>query len=495
MDHSQNLYAILGIAPEASDEDIRHAYHGLARRLHPDANHHVGAISQFRTISEAYTVLNNASARQKYDRERSRNSENTKTYLSLHLTPSKRVLPALSEPQVIYVLVELQPAPSMSAPGLAANTPLNLTLIIDQSTSMKGHRLERTKIAAYQIIDQLSNKDIVSMVSFSDRAVVMVKAAPVNNKAQLKAMITPLQTGGGTAILQGLTAGVEENLRHRSSKYVNHIILITDGHTYGDEAESLNLADKAIKDGIGISALGIGDEWNDTFLDQLASRTGGASQYISSPSAVVDFLNEHVRALSQSLAERLTLSLAPDPDVKIEAAYRLSPNPQQLNIDSDPIQIGQLKSGGQVKLLLQMQLPETIQTDLRSLLRVELTGDVMREQQLGYKLIADTSIEIADNPEPEQPPMVILDALGKLTLYRMQQKAADDLARGDTSKASRRLETLATRLLSAGQPELANAALSESRRLSQTNMISDEGQKTLKYGTRLLLAAPKESGS
>jgi len=34
MDHSQNLYAILGIAPEASDEDIRHAYHGLARRQH-----------------------------------------------------------------------------------------------------------------------------------------------------------------------------------------------------------------------------------------------------------------------------------------------------------------------------------------------------------------------------------------------------------------------------------------------------------------------------
>jgi Ca-activated chloride channel family protein len=90
--------------------------------------------------------------------------------------------------------------------------------------------------------------------------------------------------------------------------------------------------------------------------------------------------------------------------------------------------------------------------------------------------------------------MVILDALGKLTLYRMQQKAEEAVKRGDVREATRRLENLATRLLAAGQDELAQQAITEAQRVSSTSALSDEGQKRLKYGTRmLLLTAPDTS--
>ena len=86
--------------------------------------------------------------------------------------------------------------------------------------------------------------------------------------------------------------------------------------------------------------------------------------------------------------------------------------------------------------------------------------------------------------------MAILDALGKLTLYRMQQKAESALSAGNVAEATRRLENLATRLLAAGQEELAQMAMVEARRVSHTNMLSEEGRKTLKFGTRWLLAPP-----
>jgi Ca-activated chloride channel family protein len=90
--------------------------------------------------------------------------------------------------------------------------------------------------------------------------------------------------------------------------------------------------------------------------------------------------------------------------------------------------------------------------------------------------------------------LLILDALGKLTLYRMQQKIQESLQQGDVREATRRLENLATRLLAAGQEDLANAAMSEARRVANTNSLSGEGQKKLKYGTRmLLLGAPKDA--
>src|SRR5262249_42629866 len=189
-----------------------------------------------------------------------------------------------------------------------------------------------TRAAAYQIIDQLTEHDILSVVTFSDRAEVLVPAAPLTDKPGAKAMVATMQASGGTEIFQGLEAGLKENNRHAGKQFVNHMILLTDGRTYGDEVQSLELAKKAAKSGVGISAMGLGDEWNDVFLDQIASHTGGTSQYISSPNAVVRFLNDRVRSLGRSLAERVTISLAPDADIKLESAFRLTPSPQPVSV-------------------------------------------------------------------------------------------------------------------------------------------------------------------
>jgi len=494
MSNAQDYYTILGVPQNALMEDVHNAYRVATRRFHPDVNKSPGAAVQFREIVAAYEVLANPSKRDAYDRERRNQTQPERPYFTLRVTPSKRVVPTLDEPQVVYVLVELLPERTRSLQQLDSH--LNLALVIDHSTSMKeGGRLDRTKIAAYQIIEQLTDKDVLSIISFSDRADVLVPASPVVDKPGLKARVATMAASGGTEIFQGLEAAYKENQKNASKAFVNHIILITDGRTYGDEKQCLELADKAAKDGVGISAMGIGEEWNDTFLDQLASRTGGTSEYINSPNAVIRFLNDRVKSLGQSFAERVTISLAPDPDVRIESAFRLTPSPQPIAIDKDPIPIGQLMISTVASVLLQLQMPASPRPGFRNLVRIAVTGDVLREGKLGYKVIADTSLEVSASPPPEEPPLAILDALSKLTLYRLQEKAEAAVAQGNIQEATRRLENLATRLLAAGQESLANAAMAEARRVAQTNMLSEEGQKALKYGTRLLIGAEKDTGS
>jgi Ca-activated chloride channel family protein len=91
----------------------------------------------------------------------------------------------------------------------------------------------------------------------------------------------------------------------------------------------------------------------------------------------------------------------------------------------------------------------------------------------------------------EDPPLAILDALSKLNLYRMQQRAEDALKRGNTVEATMRLQKLATVLLESGQDDLAQVALAEANRISSgTNALTDEGHKKLKYGTRMLMLPP-----
>jgi molecular chaperone DnaJ len=64
---AQDLYAILGVSPDASQEEIRRAYRQLARRLHPDVSQEPGAEERFKQVSAAYEILSDPQKRRQYD--------------------------------------------------------------------------------------------------------------------------------------------------------------------------------------------------------------------------------------------------------------------------------------------------------------------------------------------------------------------------------------------------------------------------------------------
>ena len=72
-------------------------------------------------------------------------------------------------------------------------------------------------------------------------------------------------------------------------------------------------------------------------------------------------------------------------------------------------------------------------------------------------------------------------ALGHLAQYRLQERAAQAVAEGNIAEATQCLSTLGTRLLAAGQTQLAKVALTEARRLEKTQVFSEGGKKNLKY--------------
>lgn len=484
MDHSQDLYAILGIARTADSSEVKQHYRQLARRFHPDTNPNPAAARQFRDVSAAYEVLGDELKRADYDRMRNRMAPDPE-FLSLQLTPSKRLLPSLREPQVVYVLLQIQ-AQAEAQQGKQQTTPMNLALVLDRSTSMRGARLDRVKIAAHQIIDQMAETDYLSLVAFSDRADPLIRSERVVDKASLKSSVNMMSASGGTEIFQGLSEAMTLIRLHQREDYVNHIILLTDGETFDRHELSLELAEEALKRGVGISTMGIGEEWNDDFLDEIATKTGGYCAFINSPGAVVRFLNERVRSLGAAYAERLQLSVATDPDVRLEALFKMTPNPQPVNLDEASIPLGLLEYNRPLNILAQMQVEDTQHIGPRPLIRFDLTADILREKRSAYRCIQDLVAEVSPNPSTEVPPRYLLDALGKLTLYRMQQRAEAALQAGNYEEATRRLETFATRLLQSGQPELASTVRFEASRLKETHNLSAAGHKTIKFGTRML---------
>lgn len=63
----RDFYQILGVPPNASQDEIQRAYRKLARAHHPDVNKDPSAEDRFKDISEAYAVLSDPNTRRRYD--------------------------------------------------------------------------------------------------------------------------------------------------------------------------------------------------------------------------------------------------------------------------------------------------------------------------------------------------------------------------------------------------------------------------------------------
>jgi curved DNA-binding protein CbpA len=64
----KDYYALLGVQPDATAEQIKKAYRKLAKQYHPDVNHSSDAADRFREITEAYDTLTDPDRRRRYDR-------------------------------------------------------------------------------------------------------------------------------------------------------------------------------------------------------------------------------------------------------------------------------------------------------------------------------------------------------------------------------------------------------------------------------------------
>ena len=64
----RDYYELLGIARDASADDVKRAFRRLAREVHPDVSDAPNAEHRFREVVEAYEVLSNSERRELYDR-------------------------------------------------------------------------------------------------------------------------------------------------------------------------------------------------------------------------------------------------------------------------------------------------------------------------------------------------------------------------------------------------------------------------------------------
>jgi Ca-activated chloride channel family protein len=484
----KDYYALLGVFRDASMEEIKRAYYEAAQRLHPDKNKLAGETEIFLEIQQAYEVLSNPKRRSQYDATLPK--EDTPSSVIQHKVQYSRPnLVHLNEPQLIYVLLETGPR---QIGEKNPSPPLNICLVLDRSTSMHGEKIEVVKAAATQIMRSLRAEDIFSLVAFSDRAEVLIPSAFQSDRIKLQSRIQMIQTGGATEMYQGLEAGYNEVRRSLDPKRVNHILLLTDGHTYGDEQSCLKLAEEAGRVNIGISGFGIGSDWNDIFLDTLAGRTGSNSTYISNPQDIQRILVDKFNALANTYAEDVILEFKEGAAVELNYAFRLQPEGGPVAVEKE-LHLGPIMQDTPLNVLFEFLVqPSASKAEMVTLLdgalKVVITSNPIPVPPIRLKF----EREAGEIPQNDPPPPAILNALSKFTLYRMQERAREEADAQNYESATRHLKNLASLLLTQGEKDLAKTALLEAENMERLKSFSQDGGKEIKYGTRALLMSAAE---
>jgi len=409
--------------------------------------------------------------------------------VELTVQTNKTTFPVTGGQQLVYVLIKAMPTGAVAS----VQMPLNFSLVLDHSGSMSGAKLTNLKEAAKLAVDRMGPQDVTSIIVFDDKVKVVVPSQPVTDPASLKQQIDGIRDGGGTEMSRGMRKGLDELEKGLGPERVSRMLLLTDGETFGDEDACRRLAAEAGEQGVAITALGLGEEWNEDLLDDIAQASGGTSDFIpeGQPDVVVSTFEQHVRAAQATVVQNAEMILRLIPGTMPRAVWRVTPIITKLGhralSDRDvQVTLGNMDRDQGQSVLVEMLIPPR-QAGTYRIAQAEVSYDVAAAGLVGDKAKTDIILDFtADPAQATETNPYVMNIIEKVTAHKLQTRALDEAAVGNIAGATQKLRAAATRLLELGEGELAQTAMDEADRLERGEDLSARGTKKLRYETRKL---------
>lgn len=205
-----------------------------------------------------------------------------------------------------------------SAPGeKAVSWPVAYVLLIDTSKSMENFdKLRYAAEAAIRLIEAMGDDDVVAVYSFDEKVkeVIPLMSAPEAKKRVDK--LRKLKVGSYTLLYEALNKAIQDLTSGRRAKGLESrfkkIVVITDGEpwpTYVEERWYEALGTAAFKLGITISAIGVGEDYNEKILYALSSNSGGTWYHINKLPRVEEVLIREMKRTKAVALQRPKISI------------------------------------------------------------------------------------------------------------------------------------------------------------------------------------------
>lgn len=178
---------------------------------------------------------------------------------------------------VVKIAVEAPPTVS------TGRSPLNLSIVLDRSGSMRGDRIENARLAAIEAVRRLGPEDIFSLVTYDSVIETLIPAQRVRDIESIEAKIRAITPRGMTALYGGVNQGAAEIRKHLDGAYVHRILLLSDGIANvgpSSPADLERLGQALGRENIAVTTIGVGLDYNEDLMTRLAQASDGNTYFV-----------------------------------------------------------------------------------------------------------------------------------------------------------------------------------------------------------------------
>ncbi len=253
-----------------------------------------------------------------------------------------------------------------------SRAPVNVAIVLDRSGSMQGDKLREAKRAAQLALNYLQADDIISVISYDNTVRVDVPATRASDKSALRAAIERIHPGGNTALFAGVAKGAKELRKFIDRQAVNRVILLSDGlANVGPSSpyELGSLGASLAREGISVTTIGLGLQYNEDLMVELAQRGDGNHVFAENANDLASvFANEF---------NDITSVVARDIDIIIQCADGIRPlrvlgRDAEISGNRVRSRLGQVYSEQEKYVLLEVEVPAETAGARRKLADIEV---------------------------------------------------------------------------------------------------------------------------
>lgn len=215
-----------------------------------------------------------------------------------------------------HLLVTLRsPAqiPDQYAASTSSGRPaMAFTAVLDISGSMSGDKIIHAREAVRQAVRSLRTGDVFSLVTFSSDVRTILEPSPLdaNLTKRVESLLAEIFPTGMTALDGGLQTGIEKGLH--AAQASNLVLLLSDGQANVGETDLEKIGARAAQarsKGLTVSSLGVGSDYNEALLSEIASQGGGRFYHVQHSAHIASFLTGELGEMSGLAARELRIHL------------------------------------------------------------------------------------------------------------------------------------------------------------------------------------------
>jgi Ca-activated chloride channel family protein len=197
--------------------------------------------------------------------------------------------------------------------GQTFRRPVDLSVVMDVSGSMSRRgKIDYAKKAAKVLAAAMRQGDTYSLVTFSDDARAVIPATGIAHVGAVHAAIDRIQEGGSTNLYAGVTMGGAEIRRTLDGENVGRVIVLSDGKANVGRTDTHSLSQLVgglSQEGITVSTVGLGLDFDEDRLAGLADVGGGSYDFVDDPGQLQAVFADELERTASVVARRTTLNI------------------------------------------------------------------------------------------------------------------------------------------------------------------------------------------